>query len=101
MTTFPPFSRRRCRCSSHRWCSMSSDIIVSLIALLGSAVGTFGGILLNVRLTNYRIEQLEKKVDRHNNVIERVYLLEKADAVEEEEIKVINHRLSDLEQYHK
>ena len=80
---------------------MSSDIIVSLIALLGSAVGTFGGILLNVRLTNYRIEQLEKKVDRHNSVIERVYLLEKADAVEEEEIKVINHRLSDLEQYHK
>ena len=80
---------------------MSSEIVVSLIALLGSAVGTFGGILLNVRLTNYRIEQLEKKVDRHNSVIERVYLLEKADAVEEEEIKVINHRLSDLEQYHK
>lgn len=80
---------------------MGSEIIVSLIALLGSAVGTFGGILLNTRLTNYRIEQLEKKVDRHNSVIERVYLLEKADAVEEEEIKVINHRLSDLEEYHK
>ena len=81
--------------------TINSEIIVSLIALIGSAVGTFGGILLNVKLTNYRIEQLEKKVDRHNNVIERVYLLEKADAVEEEEIKVINHRLSDLEQYHK
>ena len=81
--------------------SINSEIIVSLIALLGSAVGTFGGILLNVRLTNYRIEQLEKKVDRHNNVIERVYLLEKADAVEEEELKVINHRLADLEQYHR
>ena len=80
---------------------MSSEIIVSLITLLGSAVGTFGGILLNARLTNYRIEQLEKKVDLHNSVIERVYLLEKADAVEEEEIKVINHRLSDLEEYHK
>ena len=80
---------------------MSSEIIVSIITLLGSAVGTFGGILLNARLTNYRIEQLEKKVDRHNSVIERVYLLEKADAVENEELKVINHRLSDLEEYHK
>lgn len=80
---------------------MSSEIIISIITLLGSAVGTFGGILLNTRLTNYRIEQLEKKVDHHNNVIERVYLLEKAEAVEEEELKVINHRLSDLEEYHK
>jgi len=80
---------------------MSSEIIVSVITLLGSALGTFGGILLNARLTNYRIEQLEKKVDRHNNVIERVYILEKRDAVEEEELKVINHRLSDLEEYHK
>lgn len=80
---------------------MSSEIIVSIITLLGSALGTFGGILLNARLTNYRIEQLEKKVDRHNNVIERVYILEKRDAVEEEELKVINHRLSDLEDYHK
>ena len=80
---------------------MNSDIIISLITLLGSAVGTFGGILLNTRLTNYRIEQLEKKVDKHNNVIERVYLLEKADAVEEEEIKVINHRIADLEAFHK
>ena len=80
---------------------MSSEIIISIITLLGSALGTLGGILLNTRLTNYRIEQLEKKVDRHNNVIERVYLLEKAEAVEEEELKVINHRLSDLEEYHK
>ena len=80
---------------------MNSDIIISLVTLLGSAVGTFGGILLNTRLTNYRIEQLEKKVDKHNSVVERVYILEKRDAVEEEEIKVINHRLSDLEEYHK
>lgn len=80
---------------------MNNDIIISLITLLGSAVGTFGGIMLNTKLTNYRIEQLEKKVEKHNNVVERVYLLERADAVEEEEIKVINHRLSDLEEFHK
>lgn len=99
--TYLPFCAPRYKSSLQRGLSMSSEIIVSVITLLGSAVGTFGGILLNARLTNYRIEQLEKKVDRHNNVIERVYLLEKADAVEEEEIKVINHRLSDLEEYHK
>ena len=80
---------------------MESEVIISLITLLGSAVGTFGGIMLNTKLTNYRIEQLEKKVNKHNSVIDRVYKLEQRDAVVEEEIKVANHRLSDLEEYHK
>ena len=77
------------------------DIIGSLIALLGTAIGTFGGILTANRLTNYRIAQLEKKVEKHNTVIDRVYKLEQHDAVVKEDIKVINHRISDLEQYHK
>ena len=59
------------------------------------------GILTANKLTNYRIGQLEQKVEKHNNVIERVYKLEQADAVENEEIKVINHRIKDLENYHK
>ena len=75
--------------------------ILTVISALGSAFGTFAGIMVNSRLVNYRIEQLEKKVDKHNQVIERVYRLEKRDAVVEEEIKVANHRLSDLEEYHK
>lgn len=75
--------------------------ILTIISALGSAFGTFAGIMVNSRLVNYRIEQLEKKVDKHNQVIERVYRLEKRDAVVEEEIKVANHRLSDLEEYHK
>lgn len=58
------------------------------------------GILTANKLTNYRIGQLEQKVEKHNNVIERVYKLEQADAVENEEIKVINHRIKDLEKYH-
>lgn len=45
----------------------------------------------------YRIEQLEKKVDKHNNVIERTYNLEKQTELQEEKIKVVNHRISDLE----
>lgn len=80
---------------------MTESIIVALLALLGTLGGTFGGILTANKLTNYRIEQLEKKVEKHNQVVERVYILEKQEAVMEEEISVANHRINDLEQYHK
>ena len=76
---------------------MSSEIIVSLITLCGSALGTLAGIVINTKFTTYRIEQLEKKQDKHNEVIERVYHLEQHDAVVDEEIKVANHRIEDLE----
>lgn len=52
-------------------------------------------------LQAYKIDELDKKVDKHNKVIERVFNLEKNDEVEREQIKVINHRIDDLEQYHK
>lgn len=55
---------------------MKTEIIVALLGLLGSALGTFAGILVNSKLTSYRIEQLEKKVDKHNSVIERTTELE-------------------------
>lgn len=77
------------------------ETILTIISAFGTALGTFAGIMVNSRLVNYRIEQLEKKVDKHNQVIDRVYRLEKRDALVEEEIKVANHRLSDLEEYHK
>ncbi len=48
-------------------------------------------------LQAYRIEQLEKKVDKHNNLVERTYHLEEATAVVKEQIKVANHRIDDLE----
>ena len=48
-----------------------------------------------------QIQELTKTVDKHNKVIERVYKLEKEDEVEKEQIKVINHRIKDLEGYHK
>ena len=76
---------------------MTAEIIVSLITLAGSALGTFAGIFLNTKLSNYRIEQLEKKVDKHNNLIERTYRIEQHNAVVDEEIKVANHRIDDLE----
>lgn len=80
---------------------MSEAIIVAILALIGTLGGTFGGILTANKLTNYRIEKLEKAVEKHNSVIERVYQLEKHEAVMEEEIKSANHRIEDLEQHHK
>lgn len=53
-----------------------TEIIVAVIALLGTLGGSFGGIMAASRLTNYRIEQLEKKVDKHNSVVERITVVE-------------------------
>jgi hypothetical protein len=72
---------------------MVSEIIVAVCSLLGTAAGSFGGM----RLMSYRIEQLEKRVDKHNNVIERVYRLEEKDAIHDEQMRVANHRIADLE----
>jgi hypothetical protein len=80
---------------------MSESVLVAILALIGTLGGTFGGILTANKLTNYRIEQLENKVEKHNKVIERVYQLEKHEAVMVEEMKVANHRIEDLEQHHK
>lgn len=65
---------------------MAIDINV-IVSLIGTLLGSLFGILAANRLTNYRIEQLEKRVEKHNNVIERVYKLEKNEAVIEEEIE--------------
>ena len=76
---------------------MATEIIVSLITLLGSALGTFAGIFVNGKLTAYRIEQLEKKQDKHNGLIERTYRLEENMLLFDEKMKVANHRIDDLE----
>lgn len=76
---------------------MEPEIIVSLITLFGSALGTFCGIAVNARLTNYRLEQLEKKVDKHNSVIERIYKLEELAALQEERIKIVDYKIESLE----
>lgn len=80
---------------------MNDTVIVALLSLVGTLAGSLGGILTANKLTNYRIQQLEEKVEKHNKVIERVFNLEKHEAVMEEAIKVANHRIDDLEQYHK
>ena len=76
---------------------METEIMVSLVGLAGSAVGSLCGVLINTKISNSRIDQLEKKVDKHNNLIERVYELEKKQRVTDEKITVANHRIDDLE----
>ena len=76
---------------------MSAEVITAAISLIGTLVGTLGGIALSSKLTNYRIEQLEKKVEKHNNLISRTYELEKEFSVLDERSRVANHRIEDLE----
>lgn len=77
---------------------MPVEVTVAIIGLIGSAVGSFTGIAVNSRLTAYRIEQLEKKVEKHNTVVERTFKLEESQAVMQEQIRVANHRIADLEE---
>ena len=76
---------------------MDSAIISALIALAGAVIGTFAGVLTSSKLTEYRLKELEKKVEKHNNLVERMFVLEDRINVHEEKIRVANHRIDDLE----
>ena len=69
---------------------ITDNIIVAIIALIGTCAGSFGGIITASKLTTFRLEKLEEKVDKHNRFAERMPVLE-------EQIKVVNHRIEDLE----
>lgn len=56
---------------------MSSEILVGLLSMSGTAIGSILGLMAANKLTTYRIEQLEKKVDKHNSVVERVAIIER------------------------
>ena len=70
---------------------MLAQIIVAILSFAGTAIGTLGGIIASAKLTNYRIQQLEKKVEEHNNFARRLPVLE-------EKMTVANKRIGDLEQ---
>jgi hypothetical protein len=76
---------------------MNNDIWVAIIAFAGTAIGTAGGIIASSKLTNFRLQQLEKKVDKHNSLVERMYVVEGKIEKIDEKIKVANHRIGDLE----
>lgn len=69
----------------------------TLFNFLGVAVGTFGGIVASSKLVNYRLQELEKKVDKHNSVIERTYKLEQDFCLIDEKMRVANYRIAGLE----
>jgi hypothetical protein len=76
-----------------KW-KMSEAVFVAVLSLIGTLGGTFGGIITANKLTVYRLQQLEKKVEEHNNLVTRMYAVEKHEAVIDEEIE-------QLKNYHK
>jgi len=66
------------------------SVLVALLSLAGTLIGTLGGILVSSKLTNFRLEQLENKVDKHNNFAEKIPVLQ-------EQIRGLSDRLEDLE----
>lgn len=73
---------------------MTTEIVVSIITLIGTLVTVWGGN----KLTEYRIKQLEEKVNKHNNLIERTFKIEERLSTDEEKIKAANRRLDHLEE---
>lgn len=77
---------------------MTEAIIVAALGLVGTLAGSYLANRRSSALIAYRLEQLEQKVSKHNNLVERTYALEEAVALAEERQKVANHRIADLEQ---
>ena len=70
---------------------MSNEVLTSLLALAGTAIGSITGILTSARLTNFRLKQLEEKVKLHNNLVERMTAVEQRS-------KSNTHRINALEE---
>ncbi len=73
---------------------MGSEVLVALLGLAGTLAGSFLGVLASQKLTNFRLQALEEKVNKHNNLVERTYKLEGA-------VTEIQHDIKDLKGYHK
>ena len=77
-----------------------SAIITGIAAVVVSVVNSHYQANATRNLIEYKIEELTKRVEKHNNVIERTYELERNQGLLEEKIKVANHRIDDLEKEH-
>lgn len=72
---------------------MNQDILVALLGFAGTLLGSLFGILAAQKLTQYRLSQLEEKVNKHNNLVERTFRLEgRMDGAE--------HDIADLKKFH-
>lgn len=73
---------------------MEKEIIVALLGLVGTLTGSFLGVVAASKMTNFRLEQLEERVNKHNNIIERTFKLEG-------QMEECQHDIKDLKAYHK
>lgn len=73
---------------------METEIIVALLGLVGTLAGSFLGVVAASRMTNYRLAQLEERVNKHNNLIERTYRLEG-------QMQECQHDIKDLKAFRK
>lgn len=76
---------------------MMEAIIVAALGLVGTLVGSYLANRKSTALIAYRLEQLEQKVSKRNNLVERTYALEESVALMDERVRVANHRIADLE----
>lgn len=87
---------------------MTEAIAIALIGVIGSAFGSLCGVLVSSKVTQHRLEQLEKKVEKHNNLVERMYQLEERSKLLErdleaqaelyaEKIRAANYRITEME----
>ena len=68
---------------------MDNTVMVAMLSLLGTLFGSLAGIMTANKMSSYRIEQLEKKVEKHNNLVERMTIVEQS-------TKSVHHRLDEL-----
>lgn len=74
-----------------------STIIVAFLALVGTLTGAYLSNSKTKALLAYRLERLEERVNKHNNLVERTYHIEEEQEIIKEKIRVANHRIDDLE----
>lgn len=68
---------------------MPSEVITAIIAMIGTLIGSFGGVITSSRLTTYRLKQLEDKVKEHNNLVSRMVVVEQS-------TKSAHHRIDEI-----
>lgn len=73
---------------------MDNTVVVAILGCIGTIVGSALGVVASSKLTNFRLEKLEEKVSKHNNLIERTFKLE-------EKVHQIAEDVRELKEYHK
>lgn len=68
---------------------INTEVLIAVLSLLGTCFGSLLGVFASNKLVNYRIEQLEKKVDKHNDILEKIPVLEYG-------LKKLNHAESEV-----